>query len=160
MDKKFSKDKRFKKNPAVKEFTKKVYKTFTGIKKHNNLPKDTLSCFSKSHRLPTQVILLFGGWNGAQTLNKTECYNLKSNDWYINNKLSDPAGGRCYFSLECIKNVIYIIGTHILLIYWCLVYNAFLFWFSFDICWPLRSKKQFFITQEPKVLFEILMKYF
>ena len=126
MDKKFSKDKRFKKNPAVKELTKKIYKTFTGIKKHN-LPKETLSCFSKSHRLPTQVILLFGGWNGTQTLNKTECYNLKSNDWYINNRLSDPAGGRCYFSLECIKNVIYVIGTNILLIYWCLVYNVFLF---------------------------------
>ena len=122
MDKKFSKDKRFKKNPAVKELTKKIYKTFTGIKKHNNLPKETLSCFSKSHRLPTQVILLFGGWNGTQTLNKTECYNLKSNDWYINNRLSDPAGGRCYFSLECIKNVIYVIGTHSLQLFFILIF--------------------------------------
>lgn len=69
-----------------------------------------LKWWKSQHRIPAQLIFCIGGWNRGRTLDIAECFNNKSQKWYITDHVRDPAGGRCYFGLEIIQNYVYIVG--------------------------------------------------
>eukprot|EP00794_Sanderia_malayensis_P009399 gene9399-10387_t len=94
-----------------------VYQRCCRYFKHNEkdalflMPAD-LPCYSRKYRIPAQFIYVYGGWTKGRTLDITECYNHKSDQWTVSQNFRDPAGGKCYFGLAQINQLIYFAGGY------------------------------------------------
>jgi len=89
----------------------KIYYGYKNLKNKNKSDND-LECLTTSYRLPRDVVFLIGGWNRGQTLNTFECFNNKSNAWYLTNHLKDTSGLRGYYAIESVAHIVYTIGGY------------------------------------------------
>ena len=69
-----------------------------------------MPCYSLELRPPSQLICVIGGWSSGRCLQVTECYNPKTDEWFITTKLKDPFGSRCYYGSTVIDKKIYYAG--------------------------------------------------
>lgn len=107
----FRRHPRWKESEKVQAFTKSIYRGCKQIfHKSNQQPDPSLACLTRRHRIPNTLIFLFGGWSRGRTLDVTECYNMKTKQWYVTNHLKDETEGRSYFAIELLNKNIYVIG--------------------------------------------------
>lgn len=110
----FRRHPRWKGNKDIENFIKTIYRGCKDIFHNNNRNSDPdLVCLSTRHRIPNKLIFLFGGWSRGRTLDVTECYNMKTSQWYVTNHLQDDTEGRSYFAIEAVHNNVYVIGKFI-----------------------------------------------
>lgn len=60
------------------------------------------------HRLPNDIVLLFGGWSGGGPTNAIEAYDTRADVWHTCE--SPDTTPRAYHGTACLDNLIYVIG--------------------------------------------------
>ena len=98
---------------SITRLVKTIYKgCFQIFNRITNNPYPSLPCLKLRYRLPSQIILLYGGWNRGRTLDMAECFNNKTGAWYPADHLKDEqCKGRCYFGIESLNGIIYVTGS-------------------------------------------------